>query len=102
MRELATVLGMPGSTVRGYVCNRKRKRVPPAAARRIANAVLRHRERWATPETWMNGGDTPNDDRAHGVDRRARQLERGAPEPASGSRHGSRTPRSAATASASS
>jgi hypothetical protein len=57
IREVATVLGMPEATVRGYVYNRKRKRVPPESAQRIANTVLAHRRGWGPLERW---DDDPN------------------------------------------
>jgi hypothetical protein len=52
IRQVALVLGMPEATVRGYVYNRKRKRVPPEAAHRIANTVLSHRRRWGPLDRW--------------------------------------------------
>lgn len=52
MRAVAAVLQMPEATVRGYVYNRKRKRVLPEAARRIANLVLAHRKRTGPLDLW--------------------------------------------------
>jgi hypothetical protein len=52
MREVAVLLGMPESTVRGYVYNRKRKRVPPQTAQRIARLVLAHRKRSGPLDLW--------------------------------------------------
>jgi hypothetical protein len=52
MRAVAVLLGMPESTVRGYVYNRKRKRVPPQTAQRIARLVLAHRKRSGPLDLW--------------------------------------------------
>jgi hypothetical protein len=52
IRLVAELLSMPYATVRGYVYNRKRKRVPPRAARRIADLVLAHRRRGSALDTW--------------------------------------------------
>jgi hypothetical protein len=45
IRAVATLLRMPEGTIRGYVYNTKRKRVPPDAAKRIVALVLAHRRR---------------------------------------------------------
>jgi hypothetical protein len=45
IRAVATLLQMPEGTLRGYVYNTKRKRVPPHAARKIVALVLAHRMR---------------------------------------------------------
>jgi hypothetical protein len=52
MRTVAELLAMPEATVRGYVYNRKRKRVPPRTARKIANLVLAHRARGGPLDRW--------------------------------------------------
>ena len=52
MRIVAELLAMPEATVRGYVYNRKRKRVPPRTARRIADLVLAHRIRGGPLDRW--------------------------------------------------
>jgi len=52
MRSVAALLDMPEPTVRGYVYNTKRKRVPPEAAKRIADLVLAHRVGAGPFTTW--------------------------------------------------
>lgn len=52
MRSVAALLDMPEPTVRGYVYNTKRKRVPPEAAKRIADLVLAHRTSLASFSNW--------------------------------------------------
>jgi hypothetical protein len=52
IRAVAALLHMPESTVRGYVYNRRRKRVPPRAAKRIADLVLAHRKRPGSIDLW--------------------------------------------------
>ncbi|HYG73177.1 MAG TPA: hypothetical protein VEC15_12955 [Actinomycetota bacterium] len=52
MRTVAELLAIPEATVRGYVYNRKRKRVPPRTARRIADLVLAHRSRGGPLDRW--------------------------------------------------
>jgi hypothetical protein len=52
IRAVAELLGMPEGTVRGYVYNRKRKRVPPRPARRIVDLVLAHRSRGGPLDLW--------------------------------------------------
>jgi hypothetical protein len=52
IRAVAALLGIPEATLRGYVYNTKRKRVPPHAASRIANLVLAHRKRGGALEIW--------------------------------------------------
>ena len=52
IRAVAELLGMPESTLRGYVYNRKRKRVPPASAQRIAALVLAHRQPASPLDGW--------------------------------------------------
>ena len=43
MRAVAVALEVPESTLRGYVYNTKRKRVPQPTAKRIVSTVLAHR-----------------------------------------------------------
>jgi hypothetical protein len=43
---------MPESTLRGYLYNAKRKRVPPEAAQRIVDLTLAHRRRSRPLELW--------------------------------------------------
>lgn len=52
VRRVAAMLQMPEATVRGYLYNRRRKRVPPAAARRIVTLVLAHRKRSGPLDIW--------------------------------------------------
>lgn len=44
IRAVAILLNTPEATIRGYVYNTKRKRVPPHTARKIADLVLAHRK----------------------------------------------------------
>lgn len=44
IRAVAELLRIPESTLRGYVYNTKRKRVPPEAARKVVTLVLAHRD----------------------------------------------------------
>jgi hypothetical protein len=41
--EVALLLRMPMSTIKGYANNSRRKRIPPESARRIQQLVLAHR-----------------------------------------------------------
>jgi hypothetical protein len=43
---------MPEGTIRGYVYNRRRKRVPPQTAKRITDLVLAHRKRAGLLDMW--------------------------------------------------
>jgi hypothetical protein len=52
MRAVALLLRMPEATIRGYVYNRRRKRVPPDAARTIVRLVLAHRKARSPLDTW--------------------------------------------------
>lgn len=52
VRRVALMLEMPEGTLRGYLYNRKRRRVPPAAARRIVNLVLAHRKPAGPLDIW--------------------------------------------------
>jgi hypothetical protein len=52
MRAVAVLLQIPESTMRGYVYNTKRKRVPPHAARRIVEVVLAHRKAIRPLDMW--------------------------------------------------
>jgi hypothetical protein len=52
IRAVAVLAGIPEATVRGYAYNRKRKRVPPEAARRIAGLVLAYRKRSGPLDVW--------------------------------------------------
>lgn len=52
IRAVAILLGTPEATIRGYVYNTKRKRVPPQTARKIAEVVLAHRKRIRPLEMW--------------------------------------------------
>jgi hypothetical protein len=52
MREVAELLAIPEATIKGYVYNRKRKRVPPHSARKIADVVLAHRRRGGPLDIW--------------------------------------------------
>lgn len=49
MRAVAEALGIPESTVRGYVYKRRLKRVPPEAAHAVSELVLLHRPQSADP-----------------------------------------------------
>jgi len=56
LEEVALLVRIPRATLHGYCYNRKRKRVPPDAARAIAELVLAHRrtsgvsiDTWAVP-----------------------------------------------------
>jgi hypothetical protein len=50
--EVAMLLRMPASTIKGYVNNSRRKRIPPEAARRIQQLVLAHRHRGSSLDQW--------------------------------------------------
>lgn len=52
VRAVATLLEMPEATVRGYVYNTRRKRVPPQAAKRIVRLVLAHRKPNGPLDIW--------------------------------------------------
>lgn len=52
IRAVAILLDTPESTIRGYVYNTKRKRVPPHAARKIADLVLAHRKQTRLLDMW--------------------------------------------------
>jgi hypothetical protein len=52
VRAVAELLDMPESTLRGYLYNAKRKRVPPEAAQRIVALTLAHRKRTRPLELW--------------------------------------------------
>jgi hypothetical protein len=52
IRAVAELLEMPESTLRGYMYNTKRKRVPPASAARIAALVLAHRRPANPLDSW--------------------------------------------------
>jgi len=52
IRAVAELVGIPESTVRGYVYNTKRKYVPPDAARRIVAFTLSHRRRDPVLSVW--------------------------------------------------
>jgi hypothetical protein len=52
VRVVAEMLNMPESTLRGYLYNAKRKRVPPEAAQRIVDLTLAHRRRTRPLELW--------------------------------------------------
>jgi hypothetical protein len=52
IRAVAGLLQMPEATLRGYVYNRRRKRVPPQAAKRISDLVLAHRKRAGSLDMW--------------------------------------------------
>ena len=52
IRAVAAILEVPESTLRGYVYNTKRKRVPAPAAKRIVSVVLAHRRPVDPFETW--------------------------------------------------
>jgi hypothetical protein len=49
---VAELLGIPTSTIKGYANNRKRRSVPPEAARRIQRLVLAHRKRGTLLDRW--------------------------------------------------
>ena len=49
---VAQLLGMPTSTIKGYANNRRRRSVPPEAARRIQQLVLAHRKRGTVLDWW--------------------------------------------------
>jgi hypothetical protein len=52
VRAVAVMLQMPEATVRGYVYNSRRKRVPPHAAKRIVRLVLAHRKPNGPLDIW--------------------------------------------------
>lgn len=52
IRAVATLLRIPEATIRGYVYNTKRKRVPPEAARKIVALVLAHRKSVGLLDVW--------------------------------------------------
>jgi hypothetical protein len=52
IRAVAVLLEIPESTLRGYVYNTKRKRVPPQTASRIVTLVLAHRKRTGALDMW--------------------------------------------------
>jgi hypothetical protein len=52
MRAVAIMLDTPEATIRGYAYNTKRKRVPPATARRIVTLVLAHRKHPRPLDIW--------------------------------------------------
>jgi hypothetical protein len=52
IRAVAILLDAPEATIRGYVYNTKRKRVPPHAARKIADLVLAHRKQTHPLDMW--------------------------------------------------
>jgi hypothetical protein len=52
VRAVAEMLNMPESTLRGYLYNAKRKRVPPEAAQRIVALTLAHRKHTRPLELW--------------------------------------------------
>jgi hypothetical protein len=51
-RAVALLLDVPEATIRGYVYNTKRKRVPPQSARRIVGLVLAHRKAAGPLDLW--------------------------------------------------
>lgn len=50
--NVATLLRMPTSTLKGYANNGRRRRVPPDAARRIQQLVLAHRPQRSVLDQW--------------------------------------------------
>jgi hypothetical protein len=50
--EVATLLRMPRSTIKGYANNARRQRVPPEAAKRIQQLVMAHRKRGSVLDQW--------------------------------------------------
>jgi len=52
IRAVSRLLQMPEGTIRGYVYNRRRKRVPPQTAKRITDLVLAHRKRAGLLDMW--------------------------------------------------
>ena len=52
IRAVAILLDMPEGTVRGYVYNTKRKRVPPQSARKIVSVVLAHNKQNRPFDMW--------------------------------------------------
>jgi hypothetical protein len=50
--EVAKLLRMPMSTIKGYANNARRRRVPPEAARRIQQLVLAHRKGRSVLDQW--------------------------------------------------
>jgi hypothetical protein len=52
IRAVAELVHIPESTLRGYVYNTKRKRVPPLSAKRIVMEVLAHRPSSNTFNSW--------------------------------------------------
>jgi hypothetical protein len=52
IRAVAILLEIPEATIRGYVYNTKRKRVPPHTARKIADLVLAHRKQTRLLDMW--------------------------------------------------
>lgn len=51
-QEVAVLLRMPMSTIKGYANNAHRRRVPPEAAYRIQQLVLAHRRRESVLDQW--------------------------------------------------
>lgn len=64
-QDVAELLRMPVGTIKGYANNKKRRRVPPEAARRIQQLVLLHRpkgshlDQWETKPGVLRGSRTP-------------------------------------------
>lgn len=52
IRAVAILLDMPEGTIRGYVYNAKRKRVPPRSARKITQVVLAHNKPYRPLDMW--------------------------------------------------
>jgi hypothetical protein len=52
IRAVAMLLEIPEATIKGYVYNSKRKRVPPQAARRIVELMLAHRRTTRPWDMW--------------------------------------------------
>lgn len=50
--EVAALLRMSTSTIKGYANNTRRRRVPPEAARRIQQLVMAHRPRRSVLDQW--------------------------------------------------
>jgi hypothetical protein len=98
IRAVATLLQIPEATIRGYVYNTKRKRVPPEAARRIVALVLAHRKSVGLLDMWGGGAGGPSGDRSPPVEatlgRRPWHLHHGREVIASCSRPDSRGERS--------
>lgn len=54
-KEVAVLLRMPMSTIKGYANNTRRKRVPPESARRIQQLVMAHRSKATSVlDQWEN------------------------------------------------